>query len=186
MFVGTRCYETFPRMALLKKFQLSAYFPKNCAKVGTQKLCDFLMECNEGLDGEIRPIDVQRFPTSHPRFGARIVILSGTQEFLDSLQRFPKDFPFDIQMANVYIRGGTRTDEARGKPRQPKIKRGAMEELVRRNIAEILKQQTATLKEDDTLAKRMDGTTLNPENFPVSKIFPNHKLTISKLSLIHI
>ena len=44
MFMGTRCYETFPRLAILKKFQLSAYFPKNCKKVNTQKLCDILYE----------------------------------------------------------------------------------------------------------------------------------------------
>ena len=80
----------------------------------TQKLTDLLMDCNEGLDGEIAPLDVKYFPESHPRHWARVVILSATQPFLDSLQRFPKDFPFSINMANVYIRGGTRTDEVKG------------------------------------------------------------------------
>ena len=59
MFVGDRCYESFPRLALLKKFQLSAYFPKNCDKLKTRKLTDLLMECNEGLQGEIAPLDVK-------------------------------------------------------------------------------------------------------------------------------
>ena len=57
MFVGGKCYESFPRLALIKKFQLSAYFPKNCSKLKTHKLCDILMDCNDGLRGEVSPID---------------------------------------------------------------------------------------------------------------------------------
>ena len=158
-----RCYETFPRLALIKKFQLSAYFPKNCSKVCTQKLCDFLMDCNEGLRGEIRPVDVKYFPTNHARHGARIAVLSGTQEFLDSLQRFPKNFAFDIKMANVYIRGGTRTDEARSNSRRPKITRNSIEELVKRNMESLLRAQTATLGEDDKLSQQMNGAKISPE-----------------------
>ena len=52
MFIEGRCYESFPRMAILKKYQLSAYFPKSTSRIDNQKLCDWLMDCNEGLRGE--------------------------------------------------------------------------------------------------------------------------------------
>ena len=74
MFVTGKCYESFPRLALLKKFQLSAYFPKNTSKLKTRKLCDVLMDCNEGLRGEVNPVDVKYFPESHPRHGALSLI----------------------------------------------------------------------------------------------------------------
>ena len=54
MFIEGRCFETFPRLAILKKFQLSAYFPKSTSRIDNQKLTDWLMDCNEGLRGEIR------------------------------------------------------------------------------------------------------------------------------------
>ena len=67
MLVEGKWYETFPRMAILKKYQLSAYFPKSTDKFDTQKLTDWLMSLNEGLRGHIRPIDVKYFPEGHPR-----------------------------------------------------------------------------------------------------------------------
>ena len=175
MFVGGKCYESFPRLALIKKFQLSAYFPKSCSKLKTHKLCDILMDCNEGLRGEVSPIDVKYFPTSHPRHGARVVILSGTQDFLDSLHKFPKDFPFSINMANVYIRGGTRTEEAKGlNIRRPKIAKKSIEDLVKRNMEAILKIQNFAA--EDKLAAAFKGTNIVPDNsednFPVSSIMP--------------
>ena len=171
MFVTNQCFESFPRLALLKKFQLSAYFPKNTSKLKTQKLTDVLMDCNEGLRGEVNPLDVKYFPEGHPRHGARIVILSGTQEFLDSLQKFPKDFPFNIHMANVYIRGGTRTDEAKGNHiRRPKIGRKSIEDLVKRNMDAILRNHTQTLAEDDKLASAFRGTNIAPDTLSLIHI----------------
>ena len=116
-----------PSPGAAQKFQISAYFPKSCSKLTTQKLCEFLMECNEGLQGDISPLEIKQFPQTHARHGARIVVLSGNQAFLDSLQGFPKDFPSDIKIANVYIRGGTRTEEAKHPARRPKITRGSIE-----------------------------------------------------------
>ena len=101
MFIEGRCFETFPRLAILKKFQLSAYFPKSTSRIDNQKLCDWVMSCNEGLKGEIAPIDVKYFPAGHPRKGARVIIFSGCQAFLDSLQCFPKDYPFNIRITYI-------------------------------------------------------------------------------------
>ena len=67
MFIEGTCFETFPRLAILKKFQLSAYFPKSTSRIDNQKLCDWVMSCNEGLRGQIAPIDVKYFPAGHPR-----------------------------------------------------------------------------------------------------------------------
>ena len=54
---------------------------------------------------------------------------TGDQKFLDSLQRFPRDFPFNIRIANVYIRGGwpegPKASEAQddgGGPQEPSAK----------------------------------------------------------------
>ena len=124
------------------------------------------MDCNEGLRGEVGPLDVKYFPEKHQRHGARIVILSGTQEFLDSLQRFPKNIPFAINMANVYICGGTRTDETRGNDgiRRPKLGRKSIEDLVKRNMEALLKSQN--FNEDDKLASQFQGTNIAPDNGP--------------------
>ena len=62
MFIEGKCFETFPRLAILKKFQKSAYFPKSTSRIDNQRLCDWLMSCNEGLRGQIAPIDIKYFP----------------------------------------------------------------------------------------------------------------------------
>ena len=43
------------------------------------------------------------------RRGARVVAFEGNQKFLDSLHRYPKDYPFSIRFGGyLYIRGGNR------------------------------------------------------------------------------
>ena len=159
MFIEGRCYETFPRLAILKKFQLSAYFPKSTSRIDNQRLCDWLMSCNEGLRGQIAPIDVKYFPAGHPRKGARVIIFSGNQDFLDSLQNFPKDFPFNINIGNVYVRGGTRTGESKRKSKRPNISPGSIEQIVLKSVNDIMRNQN--LGDDDQLARKMNGTSIN-------------------------
>ena len=67
--------------------------------------------CNN-LHGKFDLVETRYFPTDHDnprRLGAKIVAFEGNQEFLDSLHKFPKDFPFNIRFGgNLYIRGGER------------------------------------------------------------------------------
>ena len=87
-------------------------------------------------------------------------------------------------MANVYIRGGTRTEEAKGNHiRRPRIGRKSIEDLVKRNMESILKTHSQTLAEEDKLAASFRGTNIAPEsgadNFPVSKQIAASPITLA-------
>ena len=74
-------------------------------------------------------------------------------------------------MANVYIRGGTRTEETKGMNiRRPKIAKKSIEDLVKRNMEAILRSQNFAA--EDKLAAAFNGTNIapdnGPDNFPVS------------------
>ena len=92
----------------MKSYSLTAFFPRATKCVGMKKLVTWLLSCNRGLQGKIWPVEAKRYPDDHPivrRRGARFLSFTGDQKFLDSLQCFPRDFPFNIRIANVYIRG---------------------------------------------------------------------------------
>ena len=160
MILDDTCFDTFPKLAIIKKYQLSAYFPKNTKPIKTPVLLLWLVSCNRGLCGSLRSVEVRYYPEGHPRYGARIVAMTGTPEFMDSLQHFPKDFPFSITMANVFIRGGTRSDESHANARRPKISEVALQGLIKRNMAKIIKGMN--LSEDDKLAEKLRGTNIAP------------------------
>ena len=83
---------------------------------------------------------------------------TGDQAFLDSLQRFPKEFPFNIKLANVYIRGGARTTEGKVpvKRRRPKMTSEALRNLLTRYGKEIVEDAEA---DDEEKTQRKDKTT---------------------------
>ena len=109
----------------------------------TNKVLIWLMDLNRGLRGEIKPVLVKKLKQSHPnerRRGARIVSFTGDQDFLDSLHQFPRDYPFDVKVGNLYIRGGDRTEQAytrirRG--RRPHMTQAAMLQLLKVNSGQI-------------------------------------------------
>ena len=59
---------------------------------------------------------------------------------LVSLQRFPKEFPFNIKIANVYIRGEKRTSEGQKvlRRRRPRMTEDALKNLLCRHGKEIV------------------------------------------------
>ena len=108
---GEMCYESFPKKAVMKSYALTAFFPRSTKFVPTKKLITWLLSCNPGLKGHIWPVEARKYPDTHPiprRRGARVLSFTGDQAFLDSLRNFPRNFPFSIKLANVFIRGGDR------------------------------------------------------------------------------
>ena len=74
-----------------------------------------------------------------------MVSFTGDQEFLDSLYQFPREYPFDVKVGNIYIRGGDRTDKAcprfnRGKMARPRMTQAALHELLAKNRGDIVDQ----------------------------------------------
>ena len=109
IFHNTLCYETFPKKAIIKSYALTAFFLRSTKFVPTGKLIIWLLSCNPGLKGKIWPVEARKYPDTHPiarRRGARILSFTGDQVFLDSLRNFPRNFPFSIKLANVFICGG--------------------------------------------------------------------------------
>jgi hypothetical protein len=123
--------------------------------VDTKKVLIWLMDLNRGLKGEIKPVSVKKLKDTHPmerRRGARIVSFTGDQAFLDSLHQFPRSYPFDVKVGNLYIRGGDRTEAEYTRYRRskrPKITQDALHELLRRNNGEIVGEAEAA---EDKLA----------------------------------
>ena len=139
-----RCFESFPKGAIMKSFSLTAFFPRATKYVSTDKLVYWLLACNPGLKGTIWPVEARKYPDDHHiprRRGARVLSFSGDQAFLDSLHGFPKDFPFSIKLANVYIRGGERTTKgpnATQRRRRPRMTEEALKKLLERHGKEIV------------------------------------------------
>ena len=148
IIVHGQCFESFPKKSLMKSYSLTAFFPRSTKCVGTKKLITWLLSCNRGLQGKIWPIEARKYPEDHPvarRRGARVLSFTGDQTFLDSLQRFPKDFPFNIRIANVYIRGGERTAEGKSTAlrRRPRMTAESLKNLLRRHGKEIADEANA-------------------------------------------
>ena len=53
IIVGGRCFESYPKRALMKSYSLTAFFPRATKCVGTKKLVTWLLSCNRGLQGKI-------------------------------------------------------------------------------------------------------------------------------------
>ena len=145
-----RCFESFPKGAIMKSFSLTAFFPRATKYVSTDKLIYWLLACNSGLKGTIWPVEARKYPDNHHiprRRGARVLSFTGDQAFLDSLHNFPKDFPFSIKLANVYIRGGERTTKGQGEQRRrrPRMTEEALKKLLERHGKEIVEDA----EEDD-------------------------------------
>ena len=148
IIISGECLESFPKRVLMKSYSLTAFFPCSTKCVGMNKLDTWLLSCNWGLQGKIWPIEAPRYPDDHPiarRRGARILSFTGDQEFLDSLQRFPKDFPFNIRIANVYIRGGERDKKGQTvlRRRRPRMTAEALKNLLCRHGKEIAEDAEA-------------------------------------------
>ena len=132
----------------MKSYSLTAFFPRPTKCVGTRKLVTCLLSCNRGLQGKIWPVEARKYPDDHPiirRIGARVLSFTGDQTFLDSLQKFPRDFPFSIWIANVYIRGGERTTEGQrtAHRRRPRMTEEALRNLLKRHGKEIMEDKEA-------------------------------------------
>ena len=149
-----RCFESYPKRALMKSYSLTAFFPRATKCVGTKKLVTWLLSCNRGLQGKIWPVEARKYTDEHPivrRRGARVLSFTGDQKFLDSLQKFPKDFPFNIRISNVYIRGGERTSEGQKvmRKRRPRMTEEALKNLLKRHGKEILEEEEAEDKQGE-------------------------------------
>ena len=143
----------------MKSYSLTAFFPRATKRVGTKKLVTWLLSCNRGLHSKIWPVEARKFPDDHPiirRRGARVLSFTGDQTFLDSLQRFPRDFPFSVRIANVYIRGGERTTEGQrtAHRRRPRMTEDALRNLLRRHGKEILEEEEAADAEKNSASDK--------------------------------
>ena len=157
LVLNGRCFESIPKQAILNKYSLTLYISPTVAHVDTKKVLEWLLDLNRGLRGEIKPVSVRKFKESFPnekRRGARLVSFTGDQDFLDSLHKFPRDYPFDVKVGNIYIRGGNRTDLAYPKNRQsqgqrPKMSPAAVSALLTANKGDIV---DGALQAEDKLA----------------------------------
>jgi hypothetical protein len=152
-----QCYESIPKEAIMNKYSLTLFISPGVAFVDTKKVLGWLLELNRGLKGKIEPVSVKKFKATHPnvrRRGARVVSFTGDQDFLDSLYQFPRDYPFDVKVGNIYIRGGDRTEQScprsvRGRTARPKMTQAALHELLAKNRGDIVDQAMAA---EDRLA----------------------------------
>lgn len=188
LVIGPNCFESFPRDALIKKFGLTIYFPRACAHMDPDLLLEILRECNPGLKGinskmikitltnviyhtsigSIESIDCKIYKNTHPnirRRGVKIISFTGDEDFLDSLHRFPANFPFNVKLANCFIRGGDRVKEryTGTRPQRPKMAMGAIRELLKRNSTAMVNE---ALDEEEKLADNMKRTNLAGINNP--------------------
>jgi hypothetical protein len=160
-----RCFESFPKQALMNKFSLTLYIPPSIRHVDTKKVLTWLMDLNRGLRGEISPVSVKKLRDTHPlerRRGARIVSFTGNQEFLDSLHQFPREYPFDVKVGNLYIRGGERTEveyTRQRRSKRPKMTQEALQTLLKRNSGGIANE--AEEAEDKLAGLNISGS--NPK-----------------------
>ena len=91
-----RCFESFPKRAMMKSFSLTAFFPRATKFVGMGRLLEWVFSCNRGLKGTIWPSAVKKFPDDHricASEGPGFYPLRGTSNFLTPSMRSPGGSP---------------------------------------------------------------------------------------------
>jgi hypothetical protein len=100
---------------------------------------------NQGLKGAFTIIYNKRIK-SGPRAGARVLSLSASEEFLDSLSNYEKNHRFRLSHKRFFITGGVRKDSAPTLP-TPSLPADQVSSLLHGNMSKIIENANRQVEE---------------------------------------
>jgi len=150
--------ETYPVSDMLKRYALTIFLHRHHT-VPDHRIGEVIKIHNQGLKGSFTIIYTKRIK-SGPREGARILSLSASEDFLDSLSRYDKNHRFRLSHKRFFITGGVRKDSSPSAP-LPSLPADQVSSLLQGNMSKILENATRQVEER---ARHLSGSgRLNEE-----------------------
>jgi hypothetical protein len=136
--------ETYPVADLLKRYALTIFLHKHHS-IPDHRIGEVLKIHNQGLKGSFTIIYNKRIKTG-PRQGARILSLSASDEFLDSLSAYERNYRFRLSNKRFYITGGIRKDSSPAAP-LPSLPSAQVSSLLQDNMSKIIDNANRQIEE---------------------------------------
>ena len=136
--------ETYPVADLLKRYALTIYLHRQHS-VPDHRIGECIKIHNQGLKGSFTIIFNKKIKTG-PRTGSRILSLSASEEFLQSLAQFDRNHRFRLSNKRFYITGGIRKDSSPSAPLPP-LPTDQVTSLLHGNMAKIIDIANQQLEE---------------------------------------
>ena len=159
--------EPFPRQTMLNDYGLSLYAHKGTIAYRAPLLMRMLLRTHHAdfdTSCKCEVLKADKFGADFPitrKQNTRIITLIPNREFLDSLYKFPPNFPFGAGLCKqLFITGGSRTNpsdpDAKKIERHPRFAKKAMERFLRDAHEEIVKKAD----EEQEVAEQMDKASI--------------------------
>jgi hypothetical protein len=136
--------ETYPVSDILKRHALTIYLHKH-HHTPDHRIGEVLKIMNPGLKGSFTII-YNKLIKSGPREGSRIISLDASEDFLDSLAQFEKNYRFRLANKRFFISGGVRKDSSPSEP-VPKLPSEQITSLLNSNMSLILANANRQVEE---------------------------------------
>jgi hypothetical protein len=136
--------ETYPVSDILKRHALTIYLHRH-HHTPDHRIGEVLKIMNPGLKGSFTII-YNKLIKSGPREGSRIISLDASEDFLDSLSQFEKNYRFRLANKRFFISGGVRKDSSPSEP-VPKLPSAQITSLLNSNMALILANANRQVEE---------------------------------------
>jgi hypothetical protein len=136
--------ETYPVSNLLKRYALTIYLHRQHS-VPDHRIGECIKIHNQGLKGSFTIIYNKKIKAG-PRAGSRILSLSASEDFLQSLSQYDRNYHFRLSNKRFYITGGVRKDSSPSAP-MPPLPTDQVTSLLHGNMAKIIDIANQQLEE---------------------------------------
>ena len=136
--------ETYPVADMLKRYALTIFLHRHHS-VPDHRIGEVIKIHNQGLKGSFTIIYNKRIK-SGPRTGARVLSLSASEDFLESLSQYDKNHRFRLSNKRFFITGGVRKDSSPSTP-TPSLPADQISSLLHGNMAKIIDNANRLVEE---------------------------------------
>jgi hypothetical protein len=136
--------ETYPVADMLKRYALTIFLHRHHS-VPDHRIGEVIKIHNQGLKGSFTIIYNKRIK-SGPRAGARVLSLSASEDFLESLAQYDKNHRFRLSHKRFFITGGVRKDSSPSTP-TPSLPAEQISSLLQGNMAKIIDNANRQVEE---------------------------------------
>jgi hypothetical protein len=136
--------ETYPVSDILKRHALTIFLHRH-HHTPDHRIGEVLKIMNPGLKGSFTII-YNKLIKSGPRQGSRILSLDASDEFLESLAQYDKNYRFRLANKRFFISGGLRKDSSPSEP-VPVLPSAQITNLLNANMSLILANANRLVEE---------------------------------------
>ena len=114
-------FDTYEKAAFVARHGVTIYVPSQYKQMPLQLIIGVIQKNHPQLNHPYKILEKSIFTSEGPgfkggrsRIGDQIVLIEGSQPFMDALSKFPSRFPFEVSKTwRLTIRGGRRSDQQR-------------------------------------------------------------------------